>query len=61
MDEYFPPELNKLRTGDLCNVRSGTAVKEADGALLQALALNLTHQTTQLWAVQLHKDGDVGW
>lgn len=49
MDEHFPVELKKLLAGDICDLGTGLVVEEADGAVAQALALNMTGQMFQCW------------
>lgn len=53
--------VKHLLPGEVCNVGYCIVVKEREGAVVRAPALNLTGQTIHLLAVKLGSDAVVGW
>lgn len=45
-DEHFIALLKQLLSGDVCNQGPGVVEEEADGAVVRALVMNLSAQTT---------------
>lgn len=61
VDEHFPAQLNKLAACEVCDAGSRFVLEEADQAVIRALAVNLTYESTQLLDLQLHSDAVVAW